>query len=633
MADRFQAYGLLHVKSIEEEQRIIHGTASTPMPDRMGDVVEPLGITFAKSVPLLLYHDTKRPVGSVAFDPPTAKGLTFQASLPRVAEAGTLRDRIEEAWQSIKAGLLAGVSIGFRSLEDSYDRETGGMHFLKTEVLELSLVAIPANADATIAGIKALDLAASGPRPLPRSGGSAIPRAKGAPPMTIQEQITAFENTRAAKSARMAALMSTAAEKSITLDEKETEEYDGLAAEVTSVDAHLVRLRAFEKTNLAAATPIKGADNPVAASSLRAAGAPSPVITVKANVEPGTAFVRYTQALLCTKGNAMAAAEYSKRWHDSTPEVEMVLKAAVAAGTTTDAVWAGPLAPIRPLVNEFLALLRPATILGKVTGWRQVPFNISVPIQTGGGTYKWVGQGAPKPVGTLAFGTITLAITKCAGIIVITDELARNSTPAAEAVIRSDMIAGIAQFLDTSFVDSTSAPVANVSPGGITNGITAITSAGTTPSNARTDFQALINAMTVANISVEGCVLIMSQTNAAVLASALNPLGQPLFPLLSPTGGSAMGIQVITSQSAGNNVILVQPTTVLYADDGGVTIDASVEASVQMDTVLDSPPLATTILTSLWQNNLVGLRAERYVNWKRARAAGVQWTSQAYVLT
>src|SRR5262252_211714 len=632
MADRFQAYGLLHVKTIEEEQRIIHGTASTPMPDRMGDVVEPLGITFAKSVPLLLYHDTKRPVGSVAFDPPTAKGLTFQASLPRVAEAGTLRDRIDEAWQSIKAGLLAGVSIGLRSLEDSFDRETGGMHFLKTEVLELSLVAIPANADATIAGIKALDLAASGPAPLPRPGASAISRAKGAPPMTIQEQITAFENTRAAKSARMVALMTTAADQSITLDEKQTEEYDGLAAEVTSVDAHLVRLRALEKTNLAAAIPIKGADNPAAASSLRAAGS-SPVITVKANVEPGTAFVRYTQALLCTKGNAMAAAEYAKRWHDSTPEVETVLKAAVAAGTTTDAVWAGPLAPIRPLVNEFLALLRPATILGKVTGWRQVPFNISVPIQTGGGTYAWVGQGAPKPVGTLAFGTITLAITKCAGIIVITDELARNSTPAAEAVIRNDMVAGIAAFLDTSFVNAASAPVANVSPGGITNGITAITSAGTTPSNARTDFQALLNAMTTANISVEGAHLIMSQTNAAVLASALNPLGQPLFPLLGPTGGTAMGITVVASQSAGANVILIQPTTVLYADDGGVTIDASVEASVQMDTVLDSPPVATTSLTSLWQNNLVGLRAERYINWKRARNAGVQWTSQTYVLT
>ena len=31
---------------------------------------------------------------------------------------------------------------------------------------------------------------------------------------------------------------------------------------------------------------------------------------------------------------------------------------------------------------------------------------------------QWVGQGAPKPVGKLAFTAVTLGITKCAGIIV-----------------------------------------------------------------------------------------------------------------------------------------------------------------------------------------------------------------------
>jgi Phage capsid family. len=82
-----------------------------------------------------------------------------------------------------------------------------------------------------------------------------------------------------------------------------------------------------------------------------------------------------------------------------------------------------------------------------------VPFNVSVPAQTGGGTYQWVGQGAPKPVGKLAFSTITLSILKAAGIIVITEELARTSTPSAEEVIRRDMIAGIAAFLDTQFID------------------------------------------------------------------------------------------------------------------------------------------------------------------------------------
>ena len=165
----------------------------------------------------------------------------------------------------------------------------------------------------------------------------------------------------------------------------------------------------------------------------------------------------------------------------------------------------------------------------------------------------------------------------------ITDELARNSSPPAEAVIRKEMVAGIAYFLDQEFTDPAKAAVANVSPGSITNGVTPITTAGVTPANARTDIQALINAMTTAGISTAGAVLLMSETNAAALSSALNALGQNLFNDLTVNGGSALGIKVIASQTVGNNVILLQPAAVLYADDGGVTIDVSTEASVQMD--------------------------------------------------
>jgi hypothetical protein len=76
-------------------------------------------------------------------------------------------------------------------------------------------------------------------------------------------------------------------------------------------------------------------------------------------------------------------------------------------------------------------------------------------------------------------------------------------------------------------------------------------------------------------------------------------------------------------------VIGVQPSLILYADDGGVTIDASREASVQMDSAPASPPDATTVMVSLWQNNLVGLRAERFVNWKRASNYAVTYLTAA----
>src|SRR5262245_60700789 len=105
-----RAYSVLRIKAADAEQRIITGVASTPEPDRLGDIVEPLGISYKNPVPLLLYHNTTKPVGQVRFFPPTAEGLEFEASLPTIDEPGTLRDRVEEAWQSIKTGLLAGVS-------------------------------------------------------------------------------------------------------------------------------------------------------------------------------------------------------------------------------------------------------------------------------------------------------------------------------------------------------------------------------------------------------------------------------------------------------------------------------------------------------------------------------------------
>jgi HK97 family phage major capsid protein len=625
------AWATLEINAFDAEQRVIEGIATTPTPDRGGDVLLPAGAQFTLPMPLLWQHDQKQPIGEVFEASVTPQGIAIRARIAQLDVPGPLRDRLETAWHSItsKPPLVRGLSIGWVPLE-AKPLPKGGLHVNKWLWAETSAVTIPKNVEATILAVKCADLAAPGRHPSRDRDPLPIVRVdKDARPMeqkTINEQITSFENKRAAQHARMTAIMTKSADAGATLDQTETDEYDGLTAELTAIDAHLVRLKALEATTIAKATPITAATPEEA--SLQRGGVP--VIQVKSNLAPGTAFIRYCQAKIVGKGSMGDAIAYAQRWRDSTPEVELVLKAAVAAGTSTDATWAGPLAPLTPLAADFLALLRPQTILGKVDTFFRVPFNVSVPAQTGGGTYQWVGQGAPKPVGKLAFSTITLSILKCAGIIVITEELARTSTPSAEEVIRRDMIAGIAAFLDTQFIDPAQAAVAGVSPGSVTNGVTPITTAGTSPANARTDIQALANAMTAALIPTAGAVLILSETNALALTNALNPLGQPLFPGMAQGGGMIMGYKAIASQSAGTTVALVQPSAILYADDGGVTIDVSREASLQMDTALDNPPLATTLLTSLWQMNLVGLRAERFINWKKARTGVVQYTAATY---
>jgi len=70
--------------------------------------------------------------------------------------AYSVKDRVDMAWQAVKARLVRGVSIGFRAL--SYEPlETGGLKYTATEIYELSLVTIPANASATIQTIKSMD--------------------------------------------------------------------------------------------------------------------------------------------------------------------------------------------------------------------------------------------------------------------------------------------------------------------------------------------------------------------------------------------------------------------------------------------------------------------------------------------
>lgn len=180
-----RAYSLLTVKTLDEETRLIEGWATTPSVDRVGDVIEPLGVKFSNPSPLLWMHRHDQPVGIVNFKRPTKEGVQFTAQLPKVEEAGTLRDRVDEAWHSVKAGVVRAVSIGFRALDGAVDPlPGGGARFKKVEVLELSLVSVPANQDATITAVKFYDQGAHQSRASTDTDEGYVPFPRGLPPET-----------------------------------------------------------------------------------------------------------------------------------------------------------------------------------------------------------------------------------------------------------------------------------------------------------------------------------------------------------------------------------------------------------------------------------------------------------------
>jgi HK97 family phage prohead protease len=153
-----RGYAVLEVKSLQDDKRTFTGTATTPATDRMGDQIDPMGAKFKNPLPLLHQHNSDQPIGTVRFSRATDAGIEFEAQIPTISEPGPLKDRVDTAWGEIKAGLVRGVSIGFRVLEDGAEFiKGGGILFKAIEIIELSAVTIPANAQCTIQTIKSFD--------------------------------------------------------------------------------------------------------------------------------------------------------------------------------------------------------------------------------------------------------------------------------------------------------------------------------------------------------------------------------------------------------------------------------------------------------------------------------------------
>ncbi|HFN3711174.1 phage major capsid protein [Enterobacter hormaechei] len=626
-----RACTLMTVKSVNEDERIITGIASTPSPDRDGDIMEPEGAKFRSDTPFLWQHDRSQPIGTCT--PKMVKeGLQITAKLvkPTPDMPSQLIARLDEAWASIKAGLVRGLSIGFRPIEYSFLDE-GGIRFLSWDLLEVSAVTIPANAECSIQTVKSFDrqfLAASGnEKPVvktSKTAGATAPKTKkGNISMNIAEQIKSFEAKRAALAASLDEVMSKAAEEGRTLDAEEEESYDNTSAEIKSVDAHLKRLRDMESNLASTAKPVsKAAGGEFTTVKTNAPG----IIRVEQNLEKGIAFARFAKALAAANGSRSEALEIARKQYPDDAKLHHVLKAAVGAGTTTDPQWAGALVEYQEYANDFVEFLRPQTIIGRfgqggIPALRQVPFNIRIPAQTSGGSASWVGQGKAKPLTKFDFESITFSFAKVAAIAVLTDELIRFSNPAADALVRNALAEAVIARLDTDFISPSKAEVANVSPASITNGITAVPSTG----NPDDDAAAAFGVFVAANLQPNGAVWLMSSTTALALSMRKNALGQKEYPEMTLLGGTFQGLPVIVSQYVGNQLVLVNAPDIYLADDGGVAVDMSREASLEMesDPNGDSITPTGTELVSMFQTNSVAIRAERWINWKRRRTAAV----------
>src|SRR5947207_3414448 len=118
--------------------------ASDPTLDRMDERIRSTAwelAAFRANPMLLLQHDHAKPIGEVSQIGVDARGALVGRAV--FAPEGVSEDA-DRACRLVKAGVLKTVSVGFRPLAYVPNGE-GGVDYTSVELLEVSIVSIPAH--------------------------------------------------------------------------------------------------------------------------------------------------------------------------------------------------------------------------------------------------------------------------------------------------------------------------------------------------------------------------------------------------------------------------------------------------------------------------------------------------------
>lgn len=132
------------------ESRTIKFLISTDTIDRDGDSIDPKGwelANYMKSPVVLWSHDySQPPVAKATSIEQTKNGLAAVAEFPTKG----VYPFADTVYELLKGGFLSASSVGFRPLEGAPAEGRKGMNYLKQELLEFSVVPVPANPEALV---------------------------------------------------------------------------------------------------------------------------------------------------------------------------------------------------------------------------------------------------------------------------------------------------------------------------------------------------------------------------------------------------------------------------------------------------------------------------------------------------
>lgn len=613
--------------------------------DRMGDVIEAKGWKLAhfKRNPIALFnHKSDFPIGF--WSDVKVEGARLVGRL-NLLPAG-ISERLDEIRAAVEAGVLRAVSVGF-SATKAEPMGAGGVRFKETELVECSLVSVPANPNAlqlakslnlsddaqeVIFGKSADEIAALRRSGEPATTTRAISGTKPVPPIQRKQKMATLAERIEGAQTELVALKDQLTEhvKSDDVDALVTEE---LSSQIETKEAELA---SFKRAEGALAAKTADPEQVRAPDLRRVPAAPAQ------KVAPGDYMLRSAVVKLLshvTKQDPMQILHKAYGDDEATKVVfDSVTKSASAPATTTTSGWASQL--VQTVNTDFMETLTAAAVYPSLAA-RGLRLNfgrngvISIPSRSATPTIagSFVAEGAPIPVRQGAFTSQTLTPKKLAVISTFTREIAQHSVPAIEGLIRDAIREDTSVALDTVLLDATASSTTR--PAGLRNGVTVTTAtSGGGITALVTDAKALVGALiTATNGNVRAPVWIMNPAQALSISLTSNAGGDFIF-ADAMNGGNFLGYPVIQSPTVtAGMLILVDAADFVSVTGDEPMFDVSDQATLHME---DTTPLAigtagspNTVaapVRSLWQTDSIALRMIMPMNWTLRRTGVLAWT-------
>jgi hypothetical protein len=275
----------------------------------------------------------------------------------------------------------------------------------------------------------------------------------------------------------------------------------------------------------------------------------------------------------------------------------------------------GQLSPFQLLSNAFLNSLSVSGAFDQMLGaTMKLPLRTKIVAVTSTAIGASLAEADVKRFSSLQLSATDLDVSKVAATLALSREVLVSGGDGVMSYLERELRAAVAVATDTKFLAL------------ITAGATSFPASGVNIPAIRQDIRTLVQ-----QIGLGAASRLFLVTTPDILASWSTVGGDngPAFPGLNYNSGSAAGIPVIPSDGCPSGQVILADASGIAAGSDGVRVDSAAQASLQMDSAPDSPPIAATSYVNLWTQNMVAARVERFFGAKVVRSNSVAYITGA----